>query len=183
MPLIIENSKLKIGVDPERGGAICWLGRGGSPENMLNAYDCGRFIQQSYYVSSLVHFKAIPCARSKHAARTSGNYCPDIPYFFLASAQEPPAVAGSSTCSIPPSLLPCCLFLPHTRVSTHHALPRVLMMAATGMGSRGGGTQCRVAAGKTSLDRFLNAGRPQASSCSHAPIPGTGRVRSFWRTW
>lgn len=49
MVLIIENSKLKIGVDPDRGCGISWLGRGGSGENLLNAYDCGRFIQQSYY--------------------------------------------------------------------------------------------------------------------------------------
>jgi hypothetical protein len=49
MPLIIENGSLKVGVDPDRGGALCWLGRGGSGENLLNAYDCGRYIQQSYY--------------------------------------------------------------------------------------------------------------------------------------
>jgi len=49
MPLVVENSRFKVGVDPDRGGAICWLGKGGSPENLLNAFDCGRFVQQSYY--------------------------------------------------------------------------------------------------------------------------------------
>jgi hypothetical protein len=46
MVLIVENSRLKVGIDPERGGAISWLGRGGSADNLLNAFDCGRFIQQ-----------------------------------------------------------------------------------------------------------------------------------------
>lgn len=49
MVLVIENRDLKIGVDETRGGAICWLSRGGSPDNLLNAFDCGRFVQQSYY--------------------------------------------------------------------------------------------------------------------------------------
>ncbi|KAI8473268.1 MAG: hypothetical protein J3K34DRAFT_411475 [Monoraphidium minutum] len=49
MPVVIENSRLKVGVDPDRGGAICFLGRGGSGDNLLNAFDCGRFVQQSYY--------------------------------------------------------------------------------------------------------------------------------------
>jgi hypothetical protein len=49
MPIIVENGRLKLGVDPDRGGAVCWLGRGGSPDNLLNVYDCGRYIQQSYY--------------------------------------------------------------------------------------------------------------------------------------
>lgn len=49
MPLIIENRALKVGVDPDKGGAICWLSRGASPDNLLNAFDCGRLIQQSYY--------------------------------------------------------------------------------------------------------------------------------------
>lgn len=54
MPLVIENSKLKLGVDPERGGAICWLGRGGSGESLLNAYDCGRYIQQRCVVGARI---------------------------------------------------------------------------------------------------------------------------------
>eukprot|EP00879_Flechtneria_rotunda_P006842 GHRR01007187.1.p1 GENE.GHRR01007187.1~~GHRR01007187.1.p1 ORF type:complete len:183 (+),score=27.78 GHRR01007187.1:727-1275(+) len=46
--LTIENDLLKTGVDPKRGGGICWLSKK-SGENVLNEYDCGRFIQQSYY--------------------------------------------------------------------------------------------------------------------------------------
>ncbi|KAF6253016.1 hypothetical protein COO60DRAFT_1549570 [Scenedesmus sp. NREL 46B-D3] len=47
--LIVENAAIKIGVDPTRGAGIFWLSKGGSPDNLLNEYDCGRFIQQSYY--------------------------------------------------------------------------------------------------------------------------------------
>jgi hypothetical protein len=32
MPLVIENRALKIGIDPDRGGAICWLSAGGARE-------------------------------------------------------------------------------------------------------------------------------------------------------
>lgn len=47
--LILQNEFMRIGVDTSRGGAICHLSRTSDGINLLNAYDCGRFIQQSYY--------------------------------------------------------------------------------------------------------------------------------------
>eukprot|EP00878_Enallax_costatus_P029819 GHUV01032377.1.p1 GENE.GHUV01032377.1~~GHUV01032377.1.p1 ORF type:complete len:265 (+),score=48.86 GHUV01032377.1:261-1055(+) len=47
--MIIENEHIKIGVDPSRGAGICYLAKGGTDDNVLNEYDCGRFVQQSYY--------------------------------------------------------------------------------------------------------------------------------------
>ena len=46
--LCLSNEFLTVGVDPARGGGICWLSAPGQA-NLLNAFDCGRFVQQSYY--------------------------------------------------------------------------------------------------------------------------------------
>jgi hypothetical protein len=43
------HTRLASRTSPCSGGAVSWLGRGGSGENLLNAFDCGRFLQQSYY--------------------------------------------------------------------------------------------------------------------------------------
>jgi hypothetical protein len=40
---------MQVGMDISRGAGICWVSEGGSAKNWLNAYDTGRFIQQSYY--------------------------------------------------------------------------------------------------------------------------------------
>ncbi|MBL9131783.1 MAG: hypothetical protein JNG86_11320 [Verrucomicrobiaceae bacterium] len=47
--LYIDNSHLRLGVNLAAGGCIGWLSRSGSSENVLNAYDVGRYVQQSYY--------------------------------------------------------------------------------------------------------------------------------------
>jgi hypothetical protein len=44
----LENAALKIGIDLQRGGAIGWLSTP-KGENVLNTYDAGRYVQQSYY--------------------------------------------------------------------------------------------------------------------------------------
>jgi hypothetical protein len=45
----LDNGVIKIGVDLTRGGAISYLSESNSSENVVNVYDNGRFIQQSYY--------------------------------------------------------------------------------------------------------------------------------------
>lgn len=45
---LLSNDSLTVGIDPSRGAGICWLSRPNST-NLLNDYDCGRYIQQSYY--------------------------------------------------------------------------------------------------------------------------------------
>jgi hypothetical protein len=46
----LENKRLKLGVDLDVGGAIGWLSTREQPDkNLLNAYDHGRYVQQSYY--------------------------------------------------------------------------------------------------------------------------------------
>eukprot|EP00877_Chromochloris_zofingiensis_P012272 jgi/Chrzof1/7299/Cz02g18100.t1 len=50
----LSNSKLRIGVDPNLGGTIMYLSSPLMPpkwanKNLINVYDCGRALQQSYY--------------------------------------------------------------------------------------------------------------------------------------
>jgi hypothetical protein len=52
--LYLSNSRLKIGMDPKRGGAITYLSSPVMPpewagRNLVNTWDSGRLIQQSYY--------------------------------------------------------------------------------------------------------------------------------------
>jgi len=45
----IGNGTVQIGVDLSRGGGICHFSDSLKKKNLLNHYDTGRFIQQSYY--------------------------------------------------------------------------------------------------------------------------------------
>ncbi|MDG2221732.1 MAG: hypothetical protein P8L85_10140 [Rubripirellula sp.] len=45
----LDNGTIRIGVDKLRGGCIGFFGESKTERNVLNHYDHGRFIQQSYY--------------------------------------------------------------------------------------------------------------------------------------
>lgn len=45
----LENEHLKVGVDLSRGACIGYFSEVARPRNLLNHYDEGRFLQQSYY--------------------------------------------------------------------------------------------------------------------------------------
>lgn len=45
----IENAEVKLGVKKSSGGAIGWFSLAGSDQNLVNHYDHGRLIQQSFY--------------------------------------------------------------------------------------------------------------------------------------
>jgi hypothetical protein len=45
----LDNGVVRVGVDLDRGGVITYLSRSGSGDNLVNSYDLGREIQQSYY--------------------------------------------------------------------------------------------------------------------------------------
>jgi hypothetical protein len=45
----IDNGSLRIGVDRSRGACIGYFGESSTQRNLLNHFDVGRFIQQSYY--------------------------------------------------------------------------------------------------------------------------------------
>ena len=45
----IDNGKIKIGVKRASGAAIGWMSPSGSNKNLVNHFDRGRLIQQSYY--------------------------------------------------------------------------------------------------------------------------------------
>lgn len=45
----IDNGTLKVGVNLALGGAITWVSKSGSKENVVNSHDLGRQIQMSYY--------------------------------------------------------------------------------------------------------------------------------------
>lgn len=47
--VFLENEHLKVGLLRGHGGAIGWLSAAGSDRNLLNAFDHGRLLQQSYY--------------------------------------------------------------------------------------------------------------------------------------
>ncbi len=45
----LDNGVIRIGVDLARGGAINYLSESGSSSSVVNIYDLGRYVQQSYY--------------------------------------------------------------------------------------------------------------------------------------
>lgn len=45
----LDNNQVRLGIDLRAGASIGWFSRSGSPDNLLNAYDVGRYVQQSYY--------------------------------------------------------------------------------------------------------------------------------------
>jgi FG-GAP-like repeat len=47
--LTLDNGTIKVGVDTAYGGAITYLSQSGSTNNLINDYDHGRQVQQSYY--------------------------------------------------------------------------------------------------------------------------------------
>lgn len=52
--MYMSNSRLRVGIDTRRGGAITHLSSPVLPEewaniNLINTWDSGRLIQQSYY--------------------------------------------------------------------------------------------------------------------------------------
>ena len=53
--LEIRSSKLCLRLDLTRGGAICHISKRGSERNLVNTYDEGRYIQQSYYAGKSVN--------------------------------------------------------------------------------------------------------------------------------
>lgn len=48
----LDNGKLRLGVIRSSGGSIAFLAQSGSPRNLLNHFDRGRLVQQSYYGDS-----------------------------------------------------------------------------------------------------------------------------------
>jgi hypothetical protein len=47
--LYLDNDHVRLGVNLNAGACIGWLSASGSSDNLLNAYDVGRYMQQSYY--------------------------------------------------------------------------------------------------------------------------------------
>jgi len=45
----LDNGKLRLGVNRSGGAAIGWLSESGRDENVLNRFDLGRYVQQSWY--------------------------------------------------------------------------------------------------------------------------------------
>ncbi|HNW58924.1 MAG TPA: hypothetical protein PKI62_04565 [bacterium] len=56
--LAADNGILKVKLDLTRGGAICYLSPSGSERNLVNIFDEGRYIQQSYYAGKALDRKA-----------------------------------------------------------------------------------------------------------------------------
>jgi hypothetical protein len=47
--LFLDNGQLRLGVKKSSGAGIAWLSESGSKKNLVNHFDRGRLIQQSYY--------------------------------------------------------------------------------------------------------------------------------------
>lgn len=47
--VFIENDSLRVGVRKSSGGGIAWISAASSKQNLINDFDRGRLIQQSYY--------------------------------------------------------------------------------------------------------------------------------------
>jgi hypothetical protein len=47
--VFLENDSLRVGVRKSSGGAISWISPARSKQNLVNSFDRGRLIQQSYY--------------------------------------------------------------------------------------------------------------------------------------
>lgn len=47
--LYLDNGHIRLGVNLSAGACIGWFSHSHSSENVLNAYDVGRYLQQSYY--------------------------------------------------------------------------------------------------------------------------------------
>ncbi|WP_425615298.1 hypothetical protein NA78x_005213 [Anatilimnocola sp. NA78] len=47
--VFIENESLRVGVKKSSGGGIGWISPAGSQQNLINHFDRGRLVQQSYY--------------------------------------------------------------------------------------------------------------------------------------
>ena len=45
----LDNGVIRVGIDLDRGGAINYLSESGASASVVNIYDLGRYIQQSYY--------------------------------------------------------------------------------------------------------------------------------------
>jgi len=45
----LDNGVVKVGVDLAKGGSITYLSVSGTANNVINSYDLGRQVQQSYY--------------------------------------------------------------------------------------------------------------------------------------
>ncbi len=47
--LFFDNGKIRVGINLQAGGSMGWLSKSHSPDNLLNRYDHGRYVQQSFY--------------------------------------------------------------------------------------------------------------------------------------
>jgi hypothetical protein len=45
----LDNGVVKVGIDLAKGGSITYLSKSGTANNIINSYDLGRQVQQSYY--------------------------------------------------------------------------------------------------------------------------------------
>ncbi len=52
----LENGQIKVGLKIDSGAGIAWISAGGQAPNLVNAFDRGRLIQQSYYGTPDVRF-------------------------------------------------------------------------------------------------------------------------------
>jgi hypothetical protein len=47
--VFLDNGHVRLGVNMDAGGSVGWFSHSHSSENLLNAFDHGRYVQQSYY--------------------------------------------------------------------------------------------------------------------------------------
>jgi hypothetical protein len=70
--LVVDNGILKVKADLLMGGAISYLSKSSDNKNLVNIYDRGRYIQQSYYAGSAIN----RLAEGQHPSWSPWNWNP-----------------------------------------------------------------------------------------------------------
>ena len=60
---VLDNGTIRVGIDLNAGGSISYLSQSGSSYNLVNHYDKGRYVQQSYYAGQQLDRRAEGQAR------------------------------------------------------------------------------------------------------------------------
>jgi hypothetical protein len=69
---VVDNGILKVKADLLRGGAISYLSKSSDNKNLVNIYDRGRYIQQSFYAGSAIN----RLAEGQHPSWSPWNWNP-----------------------------------------------------------------------------------------------------------
>ena len=65
--VFLDNGHVRIGINKDAGGSVGWFSKSRSGENLLNTFDHGRYVQQSYYGEHMRKSRNHSTRKSDHA--------------------------------------------------------------------------------------------------------------------